>query len=264
MTIFPPMTFADILSATPPLRGRRLLAVLLPLIVATALAIVGAFGTYVTMTLPLRLLHFVSVGLVIGALAFALSESLRRICFGGELPFWARLAIAFVTAPPGAWIVQQALSVWAPQALPYVSYPELTAQVLSLNLAIGAIAWLLLRRPGQPTSASEARPADAPCGQTLRARLPVHFRHAAILALSAEDHYVRVRTDRGETLILMNLAVAIAALGENAGVRIHRSHWISLPLAEAALPRGSRHGVCVDNNTVLPVSRAGRKLLHDI
>jgi hypothetical protein len=261
---FSPMTFADILSPTPPLRGRRLLAVLLPLIVATALAIVGAFGTYVTMTLPLRLLHFVSVGLVIGALVFALSESVRRICFDGALPFWARLAIAVVAAPPGAWIVQQALSVWAPQALPYVSYPELTAQVLSLNLSIGAIAWVLLRRPGKPAGAGEARPADAPCGQTLRAKLPAPLRHAAILALSAEDHYVRVRTDRGEALILMNLAVAIAALGENAGVRIHRSHWISRPLAEAALQHGSRGSVCVDDNTLLPVSRAGRKLLQNI
>jgi hypothetical protein len=62
----------------------------------------------------------------------------------------------------------------------------------------------------------------------------------------------------------MNLAVAIAALGEKAGVRIHRSHWISRTLAEAASTRGSRQGVFVDNNTVLPVSRAGRKLLNNI
>jgi DNA-binding LytR/AlgR family response regulator len=41
----------------------------------------------------------------------------------------------------------------------------------------------------------------------------VTLRHAAILALSAEDHYVRVRTDRGQALILINLAGAIEALG---------------------------------------------------
>ena len=154
--------------------------------------------------------------------------------------------------------------MWTPQALPYVTYPELTLQVLTPNLLIGSIAWVLLWRPDKPAGAGETRAADAGCGQTLRAKLPVHLRNAAILALSAEDHYVRVRTDRGETLILMNLAVAIAALGEKAGVRIHRSHWISRPLAETASTRGSRHGVCVDNNTVLPVSRAGRKLLHNI
>jgi len=259
------MNFANILlSAPPPLRWRGAVAVLLPLAVAATLAIVGAFGTYVSMTLPLRLLHFVSVGLAIGGLAFTLSESLRRFCFGGTLPFWAMLAIAFVTAPPGAWIVHQALSVWTPQALPYVTYFELTLQVLTPNLLIGSIVWILLRRSDTPAGAGDAQPAGARCGDTLRAKLPVRLRHAAILALSAEDHYVRVRTDRGEALILINLGVAIAALGENAGVRIHRSHWISRPLAEAALQRGSRQGVCVDDSTVLPVSRAGRKLLHNI
>jgi hypothetical protein len=264
MTHVSPMNFANLLCAPPPLRGRRAVAVLFPLAVATALAVVGAFGTYVSMTLPLRLLHFVSVGLVIGALAFALSESLRRFYFGGVLPFWTMLAIAFVTAPPGAWVVHQALSAWSPQSLFFVTYPELTLQVLTPNLLIGSIVWFLLRRSDKPAGAGEAQAAAARCSDALRAKLPARLRHAAVLALSAEDHYVRVRTDRGEALILMNLGVAIAGLGENAGIRIHRSHWISRALAEAASTRASRHGVCVDGGAMLPVSRAGRKLLQDI
>jgi hypothetical protein len=257
------MTIAGILIPAAPLRWPRLIAALLPLAVAIALAAVGAFGSYVTMSLPLRVVHFVSVSLVIGGLGFALSELLRRYWFRGALPFWTPVAIAFVTAPPGGWIVRQALALWAPRSLPYVTSVELTIEVLMINLVIGSIAWVLLRLPDEPAEACETPPAPANCDQALRAKLPPGLRHASILALSAEDHYVRVRTDRGEALVLINLAVAITALGEEAGVRIHRSHWVSRRLAEAASLRASRRGVRVDNDTVLPVSRAGRKLLNN-
>ena len=93
-------------------------------------------------------------------------------------------------------------------------------------------------------------------------KLPIALRHATIIALSAEDHYVRVRTDRGQALILTKLASAIIALGPGAGVRIHRSHWVAHALAAA--PCRSRHDIRVDADTVLPVSRAGRKLLREL
>jgi DNA-binding LytR/AlgR family response regulator len=137
--------------------------------------------------------------------------------------------------------------------------------VLLSNLAIGTLAWTLLRQSRAQSAAGEAQ--QQPCSnfdQALRAKLPLGIRGAAILALSAEDHYVRVRTDRGEALILMNLAAAIAALGETAGVRVHRSHWVSRKLAEKASMRGCRGGVRVNDDTVLPVSRSGRKLLNEV
>jgi LytTr DNA-binding domain len=257
------MTIADIFSPIALLRRPRLIAAMLPLAVAMALAAVGAFGSYLSMTLPLRLLHFVSISLVIGGLSFVLSESIRRQWFKGALPFWATAAIALVTAPPGGWIVLQALAMWAPRSLPHVSYFELTIQVLMINLLIGSVVWILLRLLDSATSACETPPVSANSDQTLRAKLPVGLRYASILALSAEDHYVRVRTDRGEALILMNLVAAIAALGEDSGVRIHRSHWVSRHLAEGASLRGSRRGIRVGEGAVLPVSRAGRKLLNE-
>jgi hypothetical protein len=257
------MTIAGILVPTAALRSPRLVAFLLPFAVAAALAAVGAFGSYVSMSLPIRLLHFASVSLVIGGIGFALSESLRRYWFRGALPLWAPVGIAFVTAPPGGWIVREALALWAPGALPYVTYFELTGEVLAINLLIGVVAWALVRRPDSPAPAREAAPAPADADQALRAKLPLGLRHAPILALSAEDHYVRVRTERGEALVLMNLAAAIAALGAQAGVRIHRSHWVSRPLAEAASLRGIRRGIPVGDGALLPVSRAGRKLLDE-
>ncbi|MGG6897811.1 MULTISPECIES: LytTR family DNA-binding domain-containing protein [Rhizobium] len=259
------MTIPGIFSAAAPLQWRRPAAILLPLVVATALAVTGAFGTYVSMTLPLRLLHFAGVAIAICAIAFALCEIVQRFWFGGALPFWAMLAIGAITAPVGGWIVLEALGLSAPRALAHVTYSELTIQVLLSNLAIASLGWTLLRQSRPQSTACEAQQQLHPTtDQALRAKLPVGIRNAAILALSAEDHYVRVRTDRGEALILMNLAAAIAALGEDGGVRVHRSHWVSHQLAEKASMRACRRGVRVNDDTVLPVSRSGRKLLNEV
>ncbi|MDL2409074.1 LytTR family DNA-binding domain-containing protein [Rhizobium calliandrae] len=259
------MTIPDILSATVPRQWRRPAVILLPLVVAAALAVTGAFGTYVSMTLPLRLLHFVGVAISIYAIVFALCEIVRRFWFGDALPFWAMLAIGSITAPAGGWIVLEALGLSAPRALSHVTYPELTTQVLLSNLAIGSLGWTLLGQSRTGSAACEAlKQPRSNSDQALRAKLPIGIRNATILALSAEDHYVRVRTDRGEALILMNLAAAIAALGEEAGVRVHRSHWVSRQLAEKASMRGCRRGVRVNDDTMLPVSRSGRKLLNEV
>jgi LytTr DNA-binding domain len=266
-TVYSPMTIIDLAQPNTTIASRYLVAALLPLAMAVALALVGAFGSYVAMGLPLRLLHFSTTSLVIGAVAFILLGSLRRYVFAGSLPFWTTIFVATTTAPLGGLIIQQSLRLWVPQALRHVSFGELTAQVLLVNLFIGTVTWILLRKPGErvdgtPSHAQPAQVSDV--SRVVRAKLPLALRQAPIVALSAEDHYVRVRTDRGQALILMNFANAVAALGPGAGVRIHRSHWVSRALATKTTTSGSRNGIRVDDDTVLPVSRAGRKLLNEL
>jgi hypothetical protein len=266
-TVYSPMTIIDLARPNTTIASRYLLAALLPLLMAIALAVVGAFGSYVVMGLPLRLLHFSTTSLVIGAVAFILLGSLRRYVFAGALPFWITIFVAVATAPLGGLIIQQSLRLWVPQALRHVSFGELTAQVLLINLVIGTVTWVLLRKTGErvdgtPSRAQPAQVSDV--SRAVRAKLPLALRQAPIVALSAEDHYVRVRTDRGQALILMNFANAVAALGPDAGVRVHRSHWVSRALAAKTTASGSRNGIRLDDDTVLPVSRAGRKLLNEL
>jgi hypothetical protein len=266
-TVYSPMTTIDLARPNTTIASRYLLAALLPLLTAIALAVVGAFGSYVVMGLPLRLLHFSTTSLVIGAVAFILLGSLRRYVFAGALPFWTTIFVAMATAPLGGLIIQQSLRLWVPQALRHVSFGELTAQVLLINLFIGTVTWVLLRKPGERVDGTPSHTQPAQVGdvsRAVRAKLPLVLRQAPIVALSAEDHYVRVRTDRGQALILMNFANAVAALGPDAGVRVHRSHWVSRALAAKTTTSGSRNGIRVDDDTVLPVSRAGRKLLNEL
>jgi hypothetical protein len=88
MTIHSPMGFAGIgrLNAN---ATSRLAIAGLPLAIAVALAVVGAFGSYVSMRLPLRLLHFCATS--IGALAFAVTTALLRYLFRGAEPLWAAI-----------------------------------------------------------------------------------------------------------------------------------------------------------------------------
>ncbi|MGY3585907.1 hypothetical protein ACVIGB_005033 [Bradyrhizobium sp. USDA 4341] len=245
---------------------RRHAALLLPVATGIGLAIVGAFGTYVGMGLLTRLLHFVAGSLLITTLVIAVTALVRRYLFSGAEPLWVAVGVAVAVAPVGGWIVHQLLWLLAPQVLPFVTYRDLALQVLSINLFLGPLIWVLRRvpagtadlavDPAQPTS-----PPDVRC--SIRSKLPFALRSAAILSLSAEDHYVRVRTDRGEALILIRLADAVAALGPETGVRIHRSHWVAHTAVRGLTRQSGRLGVQLDDNLVLPVSRAGQKLMRN-
>jgi DNA-binding LytR/AlgR family response regulator len=242
----------------------RRLVMFLPLAAAAVLAIVGAFGSYIVMGLPLRLLHFLATSAAIGVTAVGLSVLLRRYVFDGVLPIWASFAVAVVLAPAGGLMVQQSLAILAPRTLNHVSFLELAGQVLLVNLAIATLRWLLLREPRAAESPAEElapqQPDDA--AREFRTKLPIAQRQAKILGLSAEDHYVRVHTDRGQALILMNLSCAVDALGPETGLRIHRSHWVASAVA-LETGRIGRGGVRLDDATQFPISRAGRKLLKE-
>ncbi|WP_050630651.1 LytTR family DNA-binding domain-containing protein [Bradyrhizobium viridifuturi] len=245
---------------------RRHAALLLPVVTGIALAIVGAFGTYVGMSLLTRLLHFVTGALLITALVIAVTALVRRYLFSGAEPLWAAIGVAVAVAPIGGWIVHQLLWLLAPRVLPFVTYRDLALQVLSINLFLGPLIWAIRRMPAEATDlaidpAQPASPPDTCC--SFRSKLPFAVRNAAVLSLSAEDHYVRVRTDRGEALILINLADAVAALGPETGVRIHRSHWVAHAAIRGLARQSGRLGVRLDHDLVLPVSRAGQKLLRN-
>ena len=69
--------------------------------------------------------------------------------------------------------------------------------------------------------------ADTRREQMFLKRLPIEFHGATLYAVSSEDHYLRIHTDRGETLILMRLADALRELESADGMQTHRSWWVA-------------------------------------
>lgn len=64
--------------------------------------------------------------------------------------------------------------------------------------------------PGPRPSPAIACTAAVPPLPRILARLPLRLRRARLLALEAEDHYLRVHTDAGSVLILLRFTDAIA------------------------------------------------------
>jgi hypothetical protein len=119
------------------------------------------------------------------------------------------------------------------------------------------------KSPAAPTPTGS--PAAAPAAMSLffADRLTAKFRTATIYAVSAEDHYLRVHTSAGETMILMRLADAIRELTALEGLQPHRSWWVARQgLADVSRGDG-RVTLKLKSGVEAPVSRANLKLLKD-
>ena len=96
------------------------------------------------------------------------------------------------------------------------------------------------------------------------ARLPIHLRDGALYALSAEDHYVRVHTSKGEEMLLMRLSDSIAETGNVEGSQIHRSWWVAKDAIDDIKKTGRTAEIKMKNGQAAPVSRNGVKTLKAI
>ncbi|WP_170181940.1 LytTR family DNA-binding domain-containing protein [Phreatobacter stygius] len=270
-----PMTSLDAADLRRRLSAKWLAFVGLSIAAGLVLGLLGPFGSYVSIDLRVRLLQFAGNAVLIGAMVVGTAMLARRFLFSGRLPFWAMVVIAIAMAPPGALVVQMQMHLWSPHVLRHVTFGGLMGQTLVINLLLSGLGWFVERRwqangPAGPQSLpapvpaeDTPPPADAATDDVVMAKLPLALRHAKLIALSAEDHYLRVHTDRGHALILMGLSQAVEALGPARGLRIHRSHWVARDALAGHRRSAGRAALTLDCGLVLPVSRSGRRLLAE-
>jgi DNA-binding LytR/AlgR family response regulator len=77
-----------------------------------------------------------------------------------------------------------------------------------------------------------------------------------LLAISSEDHYVRLYSDRGDSLIAMRFSNAVAALTVEDGMQVHRSWWVAADAVEAVNRAGEGLQLKLCNGLKVPVSRS--------
>jgi len=129
----------------------------------------------------------------------------------------------------------------------FYAYP----QIVSVAIPLAAVSWLVRAWMARRDAAAAAGPTPP----RLMARLPAAL-EGEILALQAEDHYVRVHTTRGSTLLLMRMADAIAELDGQPGLQVHRSWWVARGAVSGAAPTGRRASLTLVNGLIVPVTRA--------
>lgn len=86
-------------------------------------------------------------------------------------------------------------------------------------------------------------------------RLPLDKR-GPLVALSVEDHYVRIRTTRGEEMVLLRLSDAIREVGDTPGLRVHRSHWVATAQVTSVTRKGDGAVLRMAQGGDIPVSRS--------
>jgi LytTr DNA-binding domain len=84
-----------------------------------------------------------------------------------------------------------------------------------------------------------------------------------VVALEAEDHYVRVHTDRGSTLVLARLGDAIDELGAVAGMRVHRSYWVRREAVKRVSVQGKGWLLKLSNGIEVPVSQSYKAVVRN-
>jgi len=181
-----------------------------------------------------------------------------------RLALWQEVAIMTVAiTPPIAvivWLVSAAFSGRAPD--PH-NLPGAVPPVVLISACMSIMHATVNRQPQQShvhPAAEPATPAAVP-GETFRARLEFRYRQAQILALSAEDHYLRVYTAAGETLILMRLYDAIAELDGIEGSQIHRSWWVAKDAVRDVVRGDGKVDLVLASGLRAPVSRRYQKAL---
>lgn len=113
--------------------------------------------------------------------------------------------------------------------------------------------------PDQPQTTVVMKAESATKSELMNRLAP--GKRGRVLALIAQDHYVEVITRRGAELILMRLSDAIAEVGAEPGMRVHRSAWVAFDAIESIGREQRRSFALLINGRKVPVARASAAVL---
>ncbi|HEY2048456.1 MAG TPA: LytTR family DNA-binding domain-containing protein [Caulobacteraceae bacterium] len=227
------------------------------LIVGLVLAASGAFETS---RLPLVPRFAYWIGLVAGGVVLArlIRALVVRSAWLTASPWLAAAAIALATALLMTVVVgvSNTLFVRAPLWGRILSvFPDVILVTASLT-----VLSILVR--GGPSSRTHQAPEGAPPPRFL-SRLPAKLNGAALFAVEAEDHYLRLHTSKGQDLILMRLSDALPELEGIEGARTHRSWWVARAAIVSVERAEGRATLTLADGTEAPVSRSYLKPLRE-
>ena len=242
-----------------------------------SLAVFGPFGTYQSMPIAERLLFWELVLLCAAALhvpALWLADRVGRIA-RLPAPLWIAGAGLCAAAPTTLIVTGIMATLYGVARAP--GFAAMYLFVVRISVPMQMLSYAVLRWSAAPPARVPARaapmpppvaPAPPPAEPRAEAapvpprravplldRLPAHL-GGDIRCLEMQDHYVRVHTERGSTLLLMRLSDAEAELGDLPGERVHRSWWVAREAVIGTHRRGQSIALELAGGLTVPVSRA--------
>lgn len=156
-------------------------------------------------------------------------------------------------------VVQRLLN----EPVPLFYWPTLYVLVLGVTVGVASLQWVVERAFEKHPGAITHAPAGGPISVRFLERLPAKLHGAALYAISAEDHYLRLHTSKGADLILMRLSDAIAELEGIEGAQTHRSWWVARDAVEGARRDGVKLTLLLKGGVEAPVSRPNIRPLRE-
>jgi hypothetical protein len=231
---------------------------------AAELALLTAVGVFMGFLAPYgsdsqplgpRLLYWLILIVGGGVIGIALDAAIGRRLKG----FWARLLIDCVAMTPFVALLVILVAHWMYRArVSMPNYLDLLFQVFIICVLVMALRQLAWRavwpKPTEPIET--VAPSDA-----FRRRLSAKRREAKLLAVEAEDHYLRVHTDAGCELITARFGDALEELAGWPGFRTHRSWWVAACAIDGVRWSRGRGELRLTSGLVVPVSRSQAQAL---
>jgi hypothetical protein len=224
-------------------------------LVGAFLSFIGAFGGG-DMPVGLRTAYMIAISCIASAMGIGSFWLADRVL--GPKGRWRHAVVAalMMTIPMGlvVWLSEHVVSRSGPPLRQLPAYGAVSL-VTSLFFCV-AVAGLRGAR-------AAARPSVETAPPRFLDRLPLKLRGAEVWAVEAEDHYLRLHTSRGQDLILMRLADAVAELEGIEGMQVHRSWWIARAAIADAKRGDGRAILTLKDRSEVPVSRTYAGQLRD-
>ena len=259
----------DAIHASPTVAGHHaspLKSLTIACVAACFMTFVGAVGTG-QVPLGSRLMYWFVVMITGALIGLGISGAIHQWGRLRDRPVVEGALIAVLIALPLTVVVVMAniffLGATSPGAIEFIVIGGVVLVVSALLTTIN----YAMARPALPAT----RPLEAVAPPSVEAatvgraeppallsRLPMHLRQARLLALQAEDHYLRVHTDNGSALILLRMSDAMAELAGIEGKRVHRSWWVARDAIVDSSNEKGRTSLRLAVGLMVPVSRSSR------
>ncbi|MEM6473080.1 MAG: LytTR family DNA-binding domain-containing protein [Planctomycetota bacterium] len=231
--------------------GHWLFAVL----VGVGCALIGPYGTYLTMPTEFRFAYWVGTILV----GFNIWWQLERLCFRvmRESPY---LLIELAVIPPFAILNASFLYVLH-ESINRLLGMRMHADWLNYlvsNLVLSTIVIVPMIMLARHLMRQLRSRAGGDAIELLTQKFPPQLRGSRPFALAADGHYVRVYTTAGEGLVTMKFEDALRAVVGIDGFQTHRSWWVARDEVVDLRPNGSSSEISMTSGLKVPVSRRKR------
>ena len=125
---------------------------------------------------------------------------------------------------------------------------------------IHLLLWLIIDRKAHGPGGADEHETQAAPAFLQRTSIP----HAEdVLALRAEEHYVRVYTRNGAELVHYRFSDAAAEMPSELGLQVHRSWWVAASAVRSAKRGSRRWQLDLESEVTVPISDSYVKAVRD-